>query len=274
MLQASRSDVRKSPFPHVLKEGMLPPELYAALRADFPTASAFDRQVQVSGSTGSRVGNGFDIYRGDPEYSDLIARSEAWKSFDSYINSPQFVQTFLDLFGPDLNELGCVIDVRPDKYRRDHIEPRSALTRHKGMRERFGEWKQYLTGAGTGAAELFTRLDIEKSVSGYAKPPHCDRPNRLCSLIIYFVDADRAGLEGGELNIYAHKKPKSPIEHERHPKQTDVEVVATVKPKENLGVFFPCSNNSYHGVNAIRSVGVERDFLYINISTVSASCWK
>lgn len=274
MLQASRSDVRKSPFPHVLKEGMLPAELYAALRADFPAASAFDRQVQASGNIGSRVGNGFDIYRGDPEYSDLIVRSEAWKSFDSYINSPQFVQTFLDLFGADLDELGCAIDVRPDMYRRDHIEPRSALTQHKGMRERFGEWKQRLTGAGTGAAELFTRLDIEKSVSGYAKPPHCDRPNRLCSLIIYFVDADRVGLEGGELNIYAHKKPKSPIEHERHPKAADVEVVATVKPRENLGVFFPCSNNSYHGVNAIRSVGVERDFLYINISTVSASCWK
>jgi hypothetical protein len=56
---------------------------------------------------------------------------------------------------------------------------------------------------------LFTRLDVEKSTSGYDKPPHCDRGNRLCSLIIYFCDADERGLEGGELQIFRHKRERA-----------------------------------------------------------------
>lgn len=59
----------------------------------------------------------------------------------------------------------------------------------------------------------------------------------------------------------------------RHPRAEDVDVVATLSPKENLGVFFPCSNNSYHGVNALKSQSAARDFLYINISTDSDTAW-
>jgi hypothetical protein len=59
-----------------------------------------------------------------------------------------------------------------------------------------------------------------------------------------------------------------------HPAPEDVTEVARLKPRDNLGVFFPCSNNSYHGVTQIKSQGVERDFLYINISADEMSLWK
>lgn len=49
--------------------------------------------------------------------------------------------------------------------------------------------------------------------------------------------------------------------------------MATLKPRENLAVFFPCCNTSYHGVTAVKSSGVPRDFLYINVSARTESLW-
>lgn len=275
MLQIDRSDVSAAPFPHVVKQGILPADLFAELKADFPTAALFHDQFDATGAVGSRVGagTGFDIYRGDAAYDRLVAQSPAWAKFDAYINSPAFVETFLDVFGDDLDALGCSILVDPRAYDRDEVEPRETLKPNKTLREKVRAFIPRRASGRTETPELFTRLDIEKSLVGYHKPPHCDRENRLCSLIVYFTDLEAQGVKGGDLNIYAHRTKKAPKEHERHPQPANVDVVATLAPKENLGVFFPCSNNSYHGVNAVETQGVARDFLYINISAVAPTCW-
>lgn len=276
MLQVTRSDVTARPYPHVVKQGILPDELFARLRRDFPTETLFESQHDVSGSVGSRVGKGtgFDIYRGDQTYDALIAQSDAWREFDEYINSPAFVAKFNEVFGQDLDALGCSISVDPGAYERDDVEPRSVLTARDTIGDKVRHALHKLGGKSNASTPLFTRLDIEKSMGGYAKPPHCDRKNRLCSLIVYFTDMEQEGIEGGELNIYAHKTKTDPASHERHPKEADLDLVATLTPRQNLGVFFPCSNNSYHGVNAVRTKGKARDFLYINISSATPSCWK
>ena len=275
MLQISRADVVSEPFPHVVKRGILPQSLFEELRADFPSAVQFEDQYALTGSEGSRVraGKGFDIYRGDAAYDQLIARSPAWASFDAYINSPAFVETFQEVFGPDLDALGCAITVQPAAYDRAEVEGRETLVPRSPLHERIRGFLSAFRPRRRSTPRLFTRLDIEKSTKGYSKPPHCDHENRLGSLILYFTDMKAEGIEGGELNIYRHRRKTAPAAHERHPKPDDVEVVATLKPEPNLGVFFPCSNNSYHGVNAVTTPGKERDFLYINISAVAASCW-
>lgn len=274
MLQISRADVIQGPFPHIVKEGILPADLFSELRAAFPTGRDFTDQHAITGAVGSRTGSdtGFDIYRGDDAYDALIERSPAWAKLDAYINSPAFVDTFMAAFGPDLDALGCTISVDPAAYDVDYIEPRSVLTAKPTVGERLAAFLPRRHAKGE-ARKLFSRLDVEKSTKGYAKPAHCDRENRLCSLIIYFTDMAAEGIEGGELNIYRHRSKTDPVKHERHPAPDNVEVVQTITPKQNLGVFFPCSNNSYHGVNAVRTPGRERDFLYINISTVGAGCW-
>lgn len=280
MLNLTQTDVKKSPFPHAVKQGILPEELFRELRADFPEVETFHDQDELTKGIGSRTGSGtgFDIYRGDDAYNSLVANSPAWHQFDAYINSPDFVGKFIELFGDDLDKLGCKVSVDPQAYDPTMVEKREVLTEHKTIGERVRAVKGKLfDGKGEKSKKqvpLFSRLDIEKSVGGYAKPPHCDRPNRLCSLIIYFSDLADDKPTGGELNIYAHKdRNKTPVQHERHPQPDAVEIVATLKPKQNLGVFFPCSNNSYHGVNALESQDIERDFLYINISTKNYSAW-
>lgn len=275
LLNVSRRQVVQAPFPHVISDAILPPDLFARLKADYPDASVFEGQQEAHGKAGSRTGNGFDIYRGESSYATLMARSAAWREFDAFINSQAFVDQFLDLFGPDLEQLGCSANIAQSTYDRSYEEPREMLTEKATLKDRIDGAVHKLTRSMIvdRKVELFSRLDIQRAMGGYAKRPHCDRPNRLCSLIIYFTDADAVGLEGGELLIYRHRQDKPIERYERHPHDEDVEVVAKLKAKPNLGVFFPCSNNSYHGVTAVTTSGIPRDFLYINISGKVANLW-
>lgn len=276
MLNVSRGEVTPKPFPHIVKHGILDRSFYDQLRADFPTQQSFVDQTVSSAGEGSRVGKGtgFDIYRGDEAYDALLLRSEPWQRFDAWVNSSAFVETFLDVFGPDLKELGCSITVEPNAYDREIIEGRNVLTEKASLADKARDMSHKLFARPSDqAAPLFTRLDIERSIGGYAKPPHCDRQNRLCSLIIYFTDMEAEGIRGGDLSIFKHKSKTVPTAHERHPRPENVEAVATLRPEQNLGVFFPCSSNSYHGVSALESQSASRDFLYINISTDRRTAW-
>ncbi len=278
MLQVSKADVASDPFPHVISDAILPPDLYARLRADYPSNDVFDTTVAQTGAAGSRTGRGrgFDIYRSEGAYDALIKNSTAWAEFDGYVNSRAFIDKYQELFGDYSQDLGLTIDMDASVYDRSFIEPREQLTEKPTLADKVGGVVHRMTSSfrQERKAELFTRLDIQRAMGGYAKLPHTDRPNRLCSLIIYFTDADSVGLEGGELLIYKHKEQKPQANYERHPAPANVDIVAKLRAKENLGVFFPCNNNSYHGVTAVTSNGVPRDFLYINISARVPTLWR
>jgi len=275
MLNITKDDVSADPFPHVISDCMFEPELYKRLRADYPDYSLFENQKETTGSVGSRTNQGFDIYRGDDIYEQLMNRSDAWREFDAFINSRQFVEKFLELFGDQLERIKCRSIIDPDAYDRSIVEPREVMTAHASFGERLGEKTRRLTGwrPPKEAMPLFSRLDIHKALKGYEKPVHCDRPNRLCTFVMYFCDADEQNIEGGTLTIHQHKIKKDFAKYERHPKPEDAPVVVEVRPKHNLGVIFPCCNNSYHGVTAVTSKNVERDYLYINISAEGGSLW-
>lgn len=277
MLQVSAADVVPSPFPYVITDAILPADLYRRLRTDYPSNSVFASAIGETQGQGSRsgVGTGFDIYRGDTAYDTLIASSAAWAEFDAFINSQAFIDQFLEVFGAHLAAAGCTIDVSTSTYDPDYIEPRSLLTEKMTLGDRLGSIRHKLAGRHKRdrAVELFTRLDIQRAIGGYYKPPHCDRPNRLCSLIVYLTDAKSEGIDGGALRIFRHKTSKTVQNYERHPGEQDVEIIAELPARENLGVWFPCSNNSYHGVTRVETPGAARDFLYINISGKVANLW-
>ena len=274
MLNVKPEDVSTDPFPHVVSEQLLDPAFYAELRKDYPTAEIFEDQKADTGLTGSRTNQGFDIYRGDMTYDRLVQSSKAWAEFDGWINSPAFVEKFVEVFGPHLDSAGCRADILPEKYDRTLVEGREGMTFKATFKERFSNLTRgFRSKDSLGAVDLFTRLDIHKALKGYNKDVHCDRANRLCSLVMYFVDAEKEGIEGGTLTIHKHNQQKKMADYERHPKPEDAPVVATLTPKENMGVWFVCSNNSYHGVNAMKSNGKHRDYLYINISGQAETLW-
>jgi len=277
MLQVHAGDVVANPYPHVVSEAMIEPGLFARLKADFPDSSIFEKVSAETASVGSRAGKGtgFDVYRGDAAYDALISRSDAWREFDAWINSPQFVAKYQEVFGSFADAMDIKADIGESVYERDYIEPREMLTDDEGFGERMYRLANQAVGGlrGRRPVQLFSRLDITRSLGGYATPPHCDRPHRLCSLIVYFSDAEETGLQGGDLLVFKAKKAGPIRTASRHPAADDVEVVAQLRPKANMGVFFPCCNTSYHGVTAVTSQGIPRDFLYINISGKSAGLW-
>ena len=275
MLQITSADVVAKPFPHVVKDGILPADLYKALRADFPDAGVFKGQSSSHGQAGSRTGSGFDVYRGDAAFTELTGRSAAWREFAAYINSEAFADTFRSVFADHLDNIGLRVDVRGSHINPQYCEPREVLTETATLGDKVASAINTITDPfrGVHPTELFTRLDVHKSLGGYAKTAHCDRPNRLASLIVYFTDAEKVGLEGGDLLLFEHKEAKPVRKYERHPSADNVNQIGQLRPRENLGVFFPCQNNSYHGVTPVVGSSVARDFLYINISGRTASLW-
>jgi hypothetical protein len=275
MLQITSADVVAEPFPHVLKQGILPEDLFKKLKADFPDGGVFKDQAGAHGNVGSRTGSGYDVYRGDPAFDELVRGSEAWREFSGFLNSEAFADTFRDIFKDHLDHLGLRADIRASHVDPSYVEPREVLSETATMGDRVAQAVNVVLDPfrKPGPVQLFTRLDIHRSMAGYAKKAHCDRPNRLCSLIVYFTDADETGLDGGDLLIFKHNKQKPIERYERHPHPEDVTQVAQLRPKPNLGVFFPCHNTSYHGVTQVQSQGIARDFLYINISGVQSSLW-
>ena len=276
MLQVTAADVKTDPFPHVVTPQILPAELYARLRAEYPTGATFETSTGTTLGQGSRtgVGTGFDIYRGDTAYADLVARSPAWAELDGFVNSQAFVDQFVAVFGAHLEAAGCTANVAASHMHPDYFEPRSALTDKMTMADRFADVGHKLFGnKHNREIDLYSRLDIQKAIGGYKKPPHCDRPNRLCSLIIYFTDAVAEGIEGGNLRVDKHHDDKPVQKYERHPAESNVDIVAELTSAENLGVWFPCSNNSYHGVTPVTTKGAQRDFLFINLSGRVANLW-
>ena len=198
-----------------------------------------------------------------------MARSPAWREFFGYMNSPRFVELILGLFGPFLPQMGCRVD--PDRARFvDYVEPREAL-REAGPLKRA---LRRLTRGEPDPNELFVRFDLAQGRTGYHKPIHCDLPNRLVSFVLYFCDSEEDGVKGGELGLHELLEPRPLASTPRYPRPEQTREVARLQPKDNLGVIFLCSNNSYHSVTPLEGgPDGRRNFIYMNVSSRAPRIW-
>ena len=264
-LNVTRDEVSTDPFPHVIKDGFLDADLYARLEAEFPPVELF----KAAAGPGGRAG--LDLYEDDPQYGEMLAASPAWREFYDFINSERYVRSLIDLFGDQFAHFESRVDPQLATY--DHyVEPRQELAKKSRLGRRLNQLQTALA-PGRNANDLFVRLDLALGGIGYGKPVHCDRPNRLSSMLVYFCDADEIGMDGGELVIHAHKQKKAYRDYERHPKAEDVTEVARLSAKPNRGVFFLCSNNSYHSATEVTAQKDYRRFVYISISSRAKRCW-
>jgi len=261
MFQLSPTDVISRPFPHVIKQDILEPNCYRQLKAEFPADDLFDNR-------GKRIGarTGRDLYRGDSGFEEFIEQSPAWQKLYTCMNSQAFLKFTMDMFGPYLHEFQCRVSAEKAQIV-SHTESRFSVW------SRARKARSFAAGTKQDPNKLFVRFDIEQSDTGYAKPVHCDNHSRLVSFLVYFCDADEIGLEGGDLRIHAHAENKRYSDYERHPKESDTKVIQTLRPRDNLGVFFLCSNNSYHSVTAVTRSRDYRRFIYTNLSSTAESIW-
>lgn len=263
MINVSPEEVRPHPYPHVIKQPFIQPDFYRRLKAEFPSDSLFVIRPRGVGRTGR------DFFEGDPEFSTFLAKSQAWSEFHNYFSSESFLRFAFGLFGPYLETFGCRVG-QAEATLVDYTESRLSLWRHKWLQNKV---VRRLFGRHNNLNHLFTRFDIEQAAEGYDKPVHCDWPNRWLSMIVYFCDADEIGMDGGDLRIHEHIESKPYPAYERHPKEQQTRIIQTVRPRENLGLIFLCSNNSYHSVTKVRTIRDYRRFIYLNVSSMADSIW-
>ncbi len=260
-------DIVADPFPHIIKQPLIRPDFYQRLKEEFPPNALFDGRSRLLGERfgfGARTGR--DLYQGEPRFNNFLKTSTSWREFYDYVNSPSFVKLVFELFGSYMKQYGCRVDPSKSKLT-DYKESRLNLW----WRSKQAKWLGL--GSQKKPNDLFVRFDIHQSKEGYSKPIHCDWPSRLVSLILYFSDADEIGMDGGELRIHEHLESKPYFNYERYPKKEGTRVIQQLRPRENLGMFFLCSNNSYHSVNAIRSIKDYRRFIYLNLSSTAENIW-
>ena len=272
VLTINKDDVELSPFPHCFKHPFVRPDLFARLKDEFPKDEFFDRNTSLGGRAGR------DLYPGDELYDELLSTSSAWKEFSDYIDSEKFVGLVLDMFGNQLKSHGCSAEEGEINYEK-WVESREILAQGSTRVSRMiGKIKNKIGISDkpdeTDPNKMFVRMDIAQGDIGYEKVAHCDRSNRLISMLIYFCNKEDIGMEGGTFRVHKHKAEKKIEDYERHPSPSDLDIVASFEPKENFGGIFIGCNNSYHSATAVTKSNGYRNFVYTSVASRSRSLWK
>ena len=74
-------------------------------------------------------------------------------------------------------------------------------------------------------------------------------------MLIYFCDADEAGMKGGDLVLHGSGGDS-----------------VTIRPRHNRMVMFPCTAASLHSVTMIRRQSAPRNFVQVTVSS-SVDLW-
>ena len=235
MLDFVIAQVRRQPFPHIVKDNFVAPELYQALRRSFPDCPP------NSGPTG------YSYFWGDAEYEKLMAGSPAWKALFDATQSQAFIDYCVRQFGEVCAEADCTIDLGKARY--------VAYCESRADKER-----RYLPKVEHEPHELWVRTDILQGRTGYSRQSHLDHRRRLLGLLVYFCDAEENEMQGGELVLHAHDGQADPA--------NDV----VFKPRHNRLIGFACTNDSFHSVPKILSQKAPRNFIQIGVSS-SVDAW-
>lgn len=271
VLTITPQDVVASPFPHCFKQPFVDPGLFERLKTEFPPDDLFNRNTSLGGRAGR------DLYPGDDLYDELLRNSSAWREFSEFIDSEAFVDLTVSLFGEYLEEFGCLASASKIGY--EHwIESRETLATKSTRASRLvGKLKDRVGIVEKDEEDpnsMFVRMDIAQGQVGYEKKVHCDRPNRLISMLIYFCDKQEIGMEGGDFRVHKHKTDKLIGDYERHPKEGDTDIVASFEPKPNFGGLFIGCNNSYHSATAVTKSNKYRNFVYGSVASRAKRLWK
>jgi hypothetical protein len=233
--RATAADIRLDPFPHLLIENALDPELFDTLSREFPPVEVVTRGTELkNGKTGI---NCIDIV-------DNEAMSAAWREFCAYHSSREFFSDVTALFGDTIRTLYPFLEEdlgRP----LDALEPKRRI-----MSERKAGHRQDDI-----VLDCQIMLD-ETSDPRICRGPHVDAVEELYAALLYFRHPDDDS-DGGELCVVRARDPQrtypapDAIRVRHHPAEideADVEIVAKVPYRANTLIMFINSPASLHTV--------------------------
>lgn len=218
-------DIDHDPFPHVVVDHALDPELYGELEAALPPAEDLLR---------GRVPENNTPYRYSAEHI-LAGASPLWREFTRLHTSRAFFAEVIALFGDTIRTLHPTIEERIGK-------PLEALESSIRFVEPFADVAldcQITYGSPVTHATRGHRVHVDRQVALYAG-------------LLYFRHRDDHSA-GGDLELYRFRGAQRAYEEGRYVDDALVERVKTVPYGANRLAFFVHSPVALHGVS-IRSV--------------------
>lgn len=219
------------PFPHVVVEGALEPELYERLAAALPSPQKVvgDRSV----GDNQRVNYFARDVLADPGIEPL------WRRFVELHTSTAFFHQVVDLFAPYLPENAREADL---KALRVGVRKRDSYDDHDVL--------------------LDAMIGINTPTAGRAssvRRAHVDRGNKLYTALFYMRRPEDDST-GGDLELYRFRSGEPGGFRDHEIDDEHVTVVRTVPYRSNVMVLFLNSIRALHGVTVRSPTPVPRYF--------------
>lgn len=241
LARAQPSNICIEPFPHLVINEALDPELYAALASSFP-------RPEVVAGPGYQRRQGNNRRYSAPAWSLLLREDlhPVWQAFLQLLVSKEFFATVLTAFA-------------------GHWDRRLLPLLTDAELQRSGPGLLYRDSFRDFRVLADARVEINSPVRDVPSSPrgaHLDTPNRVYSALFYFRD-ERDDSTGGDLELFRWKsRPSEPIDVFELPRD-DVERVSAIPYRPNQLVLFPQSVSALHGVGIRHPTPHIRRYLFI-----------
>jgi hypothetical protein len=179
---------------------------------------------------------GHTIHRGDAEFDSVIATQPGWRALFGACHSQAFIDALAGLFAAEIDRAGMV--GRDSLRLADHIE-----TRAEKEQGRIAE-------PALPREAMFVRFDFMQGMEAYSRRAHLDHRRRLATMLIYFDTPGANSFEGGNLVLHDRRGLAA----------------RRIAPSANRAVLFPCSERSWHSVDAVTNCRRPRRFVQIAVS--------
>jgi hypothetical protein len=224
LARRGRATLQADPFPHVLIDDALEPELYETLVAAFPTIETLQRKPKPIRNNHLYLRSAVEVI-GNPNFS------ADWQSFFSHHVSTEFWLEALGLLKGELH------DAHPD------LEQRAGSTLEEfrvAMRRREDPFDEEI------ALDCQFAINSPVIKASTVRTPHLDRPNKLFNALLYCRDPGD-DTPGGELILY---RCLAPVLHSIGSEVMPTRIVAAkrIPYRANRLVLFLNSPTSVHGV--------------------------
>lgn len=232
---ATRSDLRLEPYPHLVIENALDASVFAELEASFPSDDVV-RNGRPEAETW------FDYPACKVLHDEHVA--PIWREFFRYHTSGEFFSELVALAGDALRQLNPGMEARLGR----RLEAFRVDMRPGGREDRLAP------GADV-SMECQFYVNYTRKLRA-VRGPHVDRPSELFAALLYFRNAADES-SGGDLEICEAHAPLFPDSHAVRISELPAEIapdlvktVETARYRANTLVLFLNSPRSIHAVSA------------------------
>jgi hypothetical protein len=220
--KASAASVVSEPFPHVVIDDALEPDVYHALVAAFPDERSFVGAGATQNNCNYRI-PGRDLI-GNPNYAQV------WRELSAHHTSKEFFREMVTVFGEAIRSLHPALESGIGK----RLEDVATNVRYAEPIADFAMDCQI----------TWTSPVRRRSSSA---PCHVDREVALYAGMLYMRPPDDHA-DGGDLELYRFRPGQRRYNADRSVDLRRVETVKRIGYAANRLVFFIHSPNSIHGV--------------------------